>query len=61
MSTCPLPPARPRSPGAYSCTRLSVRAARTGIEVAVVVAGGLLGGTVGIGTLLFAVALGPPA
>lgn len=42
-------------------TRLSVRTARTGIEVAVVVAGALLGGTVGIGTLLFAVAIGPLA
>nr|WP_255430305.1 hypothetical protein [Streptomonospora sp. PA3] len=42
-------------------TRLSVRTARTGIEVAVVVAGALLGGTVGVGTLLFAIAIGPLA
>ncbi|QBI54083.1 membrane protein YczE [Streptomonospora litoralis] len=40
-------------------TRLSVRTARTAIEVAVVVAGALLGGTLGVGTLLFAVAIGP--
>ncbi|MDA8370754.1 MAG: hypothetical protein M0026_12945 [Nocardiopsaceae bacterium] len=38
---------------------LSVRAARTGIEVAVVLTGFLLGGTVGVGTLLFAVTIGP--
>ncbi|MFC7328492.1 YczE/YyaS/YitT family protein [Marinactinospora rubrisoli] len=36
----------------------SLRVVRTGIEVAVVVAGFLLGGTVGIGTLLFALAIG---
>ncbi|GAA4919662.1 YczE/YyaS/YitT family protein [Streptomonospora salina] len=42
-------------------TRLSVRAARTVIEASVVVAGTLLGGTVGIGTLLFAVSIGPLA
>ncbi len=40
---------------------LSLRAARTGIEVAVVAAGALLGGTVGPGTLLFALAIGPLA
>lgn len=38
---------------------LSVRAARTLIEVTVVVVGFLLGGTVGAGTLLFALAIGP--
>ncbi|SHJ18755.1 Uncharacterized membrane protein YczE [Nocardiopsis flavescens] len=38
---------------------LSVRLARTVIEVAVVVVGFLLGGTVGLGTLVFAVAIGP--
>jgi uncharacterized membrane protein YczE len=38
---------------------LSIRFARTGIEVAVVLAGYLLGGTLGIGTLLFAVTIGP--
>jgi len=39
----------------------SVRLARTAIEVAVVVAGVLLGGTVGVGTVVFAVAIGPLA
>ena len=38
---------------------LSVRSARTVIEVAVVATGFLLGGTVGVGTLVFAVAIGP--
>ncbi|MFC4868576.1 hypothetical protein [Streptomonospora arabica] len=47
--------------GLAARTRLSVRTARTAIEVAVVVAGALLGGTVGVGTLLFAVAIGPLA
>jgi uncharacterized membrane protein YczE len=37
----------------------SIRATRTGIEVGVVVAGWLLGGQVGIGTVLFAIAIGP--
>lgn len=40
---------------------LSLRAARTGIEGAVVAAGALLGGTVGPGTLVFALAIGPLA
>jgi uncharacterized membrane protein YczE len=39
----------------------SIRVVRTGIEVAVLVAGFLLGGTVGIGTLLYAVTIGPLA
>jgi uncharacterized protein len=41
--------------------RLGVRigAARTGIEIAALVVGFLLGGTVGIGTLVFAVGIGP--
>ncbi|MFI6519635.1 YitT family protein [Spirillospora sp. NPDC050679] len=39
----------------------SIRVVRTGIEVAVLVVGWLLGGTVGIGTLLYAVAIGPLA
>ncbi|MGI5169371.1 YczE/YyaS/YitT family protein [Spirillospora sp. CA-253888] len=39
----------------------SIRVVRTGIEVAVLVIGWLLGGTVGIGTLLYAVAIGPLA
>lgn len=39
----------------------SVRLARTVIEVTVVVTGVLLGGTVGVGTLIFAVSIGPLA
>ena len=35
--------------------------ARTAIELAVLAAGWILGGTVGIGTLLFAVSIGPIA
>ncbi|MFJ2745489.1 YitT family protein [Streptomyces sp. NPDC087440] len=38
---------------------VSIRVARTGIEITVLVAGWLLGGTVGVGTVLFAVAIGP--
>lgn len=37
----------------------SIRTARTCVEITVVVAGSLLGGTVGVGTLAFAVAIGP--
>ena len=37
----------------------SIRAVRTGIELAALAAGFLLGGTVGIGTVLFAVTVGP--
>ena len=37
----------------------SIRMVRTGIEVVVVAVGWLLGGTLGIGTLLYAVAIGP--
>ncbi|WP_308209142.1 membrane protein YczE [Actinoallomurus purpureus] len=37
----------------------SIRVVRTGIELTVLVAGWLLGGTVGIGTLLYAVTIGP--
>jgi uncharacterized membrane protein YczE len=37
----------------------SIRVVRTSIEVTVLVAGFLLGGTVGIGTLLYALAIGP--
>ena len=40
-------------------TGWSIRSVRSGLEVAVVAAGWLLGGTVGIGTLLYAVAIGP--
>ena len=39
----------------------SIRVVRTGIEVTVVAVGWLLGGTVGIGTVLYAVAIGPLA
>jgi uncharacterized membrane protein YczE len=39
----------------------SVRVVRTGIELTVLVLGALLGGTVGIGTLLYAVTIGPLA
>lgn len=37
----------------------SVRLVRTGIEVAVVAAGWLLGGTLGVATVLYALAIGP--
>jgi uncharacterized membrane protein YczE len=37
----------------------SIRVVRTAIEVAVLAVGWLLGGTVGVGTVLFAVAIGP--
>ena len=37
----------------------SIRVVRTGIELTVLAAGWLLGGTVGIGTVLYAVAIGP--
>ena len=39
----------------------SIRVARTAIELMVLLAGFLLGGTVGIGTLLYAVSIGPVA
>lgn len=37
----------------------SVRAVRTGIEVAALTTGWLLGGTVGVGTLVYALGIGP--
>jgi len=40
-------------------TGWSVRVVRTGIELAVVLLGWLLGGAVGVGTLVFALAIGP--
>lgn len=40
---------------------ISIRRARTVIEVGVLSAGWLLGGTVGVGTVLFAAAIGPLA
>jgi uncharacterized membrane protein YczE len=42
-------------------TGRSIRLVRTSIEVTVLAAGWLLGGTVGIGTVLFAVSIGPLA
>ena len=45
--------------GVARATGLSVRVARAGIEIAVVTSGWLLGGPVGIGTLAFAMAIGP--
>ncbi|MEU3995843.1 hypothetical protein AB0E76_08445 [Streptomyces fungicidicus] len=42
-------------------TGVSVRLVRTAIEIAVVVTGFVLGGTVGVGTLLYAVTIGPLA
>jgi uncharacterized membrane protein YczE len=38
---------------------LSIRLARTGVEVLVLVAGVLLGGSIGIGTAVFAFGIGP--
>ena len=40
---------------------MSLRAVRTGIELTVLAAGFALGGTVGIGTLVYALAIGPLA
>jgi uncharacterized membrane protein YczE len=45
--------------GLVKRTGCSVRVIRTGIELMVVAAGWMLGGTLGIGTLLYAVAIGP--
>ncbi|MGN6576254.1 MAG: YczE/YyaS/YitT family protein [Nocardioides sp.] len=42
-------------------TGRSVRVVRTGLEVTVLAVGWLLGGTVGVGTLLYALAIGPIA
>jgi uncharacterized membrane protein YczE len=39
----------------------SIRLVRTGIEVAVLVTGWFLGGTVGVGTVLYALSIGPLA
>ncbi|MEU9442998.1 hypothetical protein AB0D42_19150 [Streptomyces sp. NPDC048304] len=47
--------------GLHRRTGRSIRLLRTGIEVAVVLTGFLLGGTVGVGTVLYAVAIGPLA
>ena len=45
--------------GLVQRTGLSVRVIRTGIELAVLGVGFLLGGTVGVGTVLYAVGIGP--
>ncbi|MFD8721767.1 YitT family protein [Streptomyces sp. NPDC059629] len=47
--------------GLHRRTGRSIRLIRTAIEVAVVVTGFALGGTIGVGTLLYAVAIGPLA
>lgn len=45
--------------GLVARTGWPLRAVRTGIEVSVVAAGWLLGGTAGVGTLAYALAVGP--
>jgi uncharacterized membrane protein YczE len=45
--------------GLVRTTGVSVRLVRTGIEVAVVFLGWLLGGNLGAGTVLFALLIGP--
>lgn len=45
--------------GLAARTGRSVRVVRTAIEVVVLAAGWLLGGTVGVGTVLYALAIGP--
>ncbi|AYN43943.1 hypothetical protein D9753_29785 [Streptomyces dangxiongensis] len=45
--------------GLHRRTGRSVRLMRTAVEVTVVVTGFVLGGTIGVGTLLYAVAIGP--
>jgi uncharacterized membrane protein YczE len=47
--------------GLHRRTGRSIRLMRTAIEVAVVVTGFVLGGTIGIGTALYAVSIGPLA
>ncbi|ALV36985.1 membrane protein [Streptomyces sp. CdTB01] len=47
--------------GLHRRTGRSIRSMRTAIEVAVVATGFVLGGTAGIGTLLYAVSIGPLA
>ncbi|HVF32878.1 MAG TPA: hypothetical protein VM933_07575 [Acidimicrobiales bacterium] len=42
-----------------SAGRFSIRLVRTGIELAALALGWVLGGTVGVGTLLFALSIGP--
>lgn len=45
--------------GIHARTGYSVRSARTVIELTVLSAGWLMGGTVGVGTVLYALAIGP--
>lgn len=45
--------------GLVRLTRLPIAAVRTGIEITVATAGWLLGGTVGVGTVLIALFMGP--
>jgi uncharacterized membrane protein YczE len=45
--------------GLHHRFRISIRAARTSIEVGALVLGIVLGGTAGVGTLVFALAIGP--
>jgi uncharacterized membrane protein YczE len=45
--------------GLHRRTGLSIRVVRTGLEVVVVAIGWVLGGVVGIGTVIYAVAIGP--
>ena len=40
-------------------TGMSIRVVRTGIELTVLATGWLLGGTVGVGTVVYALAIGP--
>ncbi|MEU9480046.1 hypothetical protein [Streptomyces sp. NPDC048191] len=47
--------------GLHRRTGRSIRLMRTGIEVSVVITGFLLGGTIGVGTVLYAVSIGPLA
>ena len=47
--------------GLHRRTGRSIRLMRTAVEIAVVVTGFALGGTVGIGTLLYALSIGPLA
>ena len=45
--------------GLVARTGISVRVIRTGIELTVLTTGWLLGGTVGVGTVVYALAIGP--
>ena len=47
--------------GLHRRTGLSIRVVRTGLEVIVVAIGWVLGGVVGVGTVLYALAIGPLA